>query len=90
MHKFANIHVYELKDCKKKIKNYALGLRIRILSNRNDAVVQPAVEDPVDDDRIPVEAGADMIPAPCEPSEFEKMKHRASKAKHMMNHTNKL
>ena len=38
------------------------------LCKRNDAVV----EDPVDDHRIPAEAGADMILAPCEPSESEK------------------
>ena len=33
------------------------------------------VEDPVDDVRILAEAGGEMIPVPCEPSEFEKMKH---------------
>ena len=45
------------------------------MSQRNDAVVQPVVEDPVDDGRILAEAGAIMIPALCEPSESEKMKH---------------
>ena len=35
--------------------------------------MQPIVEDPVDDDRIPAQTR--MIPALCEPSEFEKMKH---------------
>ena len=37
--------------------------------------MQPVVEDPIYDDRIPVVAGAEPIPTPCEPSEFEKMKH---------------
>ena len=36
--------------------------------------MQPVVEDPVDDDRAPVEAGAGPIPTPCEPFEFETMK----------------
>ena len=31
-------------------------------SKRYDAIVQPSVEDPVVDDRIPVGAGAEMIP----------------------------
>ena len=44
-------------------------------STRDDAFVQPVVEDPVDADRVPVETGAEPIPIPCEPSEFEKMKH---------------
>ena len=44
-------------------------------SKRDDAIVQPIVEDPIYDDRIPVVAGAEPIPTPCEPSEFEKMKH---------------
>ena len=44
-------------------------------SKRDDAFVQPVVEDPVDADRVPVETGAEPIPIPCEPSESEKMKH---------------
>ena len=44
-------------------------------SKLNNAVVQPVVEDPVEDDRISAEAGAGMMPAPCEPSEIEKTKH---------------
>ena len=47
-------------------------------SKRDDAIVQPVVEDPVDDDRIPVEAGAEPITTPCEPSELENMKHELS------------
>ena len=39
-----------------------------------DAVVKPVVEDPMDDDRIPVESGAEVTPVPPEPSESEKMK----------------
>ena len=66
-------HAYELKDC--KYQESCVGFGKHNLSKRNDVVVQPAVEDPVVDDRIPAEAGARMIPAPCEPSEFEKVKH---------------
>ena len=54
-------HVYEVTDCK----------------TRKVQVVRPGVvvEDPIHDDRIPVEAGADRAPIQCEPSESEKMKH---------------
>ena len=51
------------------------GLQKLKISHVCDAIIQPAVEDPVHDDRIPVEAGAELIPIPCEPSEPEKMKH---------------
>ena len=44
-------------------------------SKLNNAVVQPVVQDPVEDDRISAGAGAGMMPAPCEPSEIEKTKH---------------
>ena len=46
--------------------------------NRNcqDADVKPIVRDPIDDDRVPVESGAEMTPYPHEPSEFEKLKHQ--------------
>ena len=40
-----------------------------------DANVKPVVRDPMDDDRILVESGAEMTPVPHEPSEFEKQKH---------------
>ena len=43
--------------------------------NCRDAVVKPVVEDPMDDDRIPVESGAKVTPVPPEPTEWEKMKH---------------
>ena len=41
----------------------------------DDASVQPVVEDSIHNDRIPVEAGAEPVRIPCEPSESEKMKH---------------
>ena len=37
--------------------------------------VTPIVQDPLDDDRIPVESGAEITLVPREPSESEKMKH---------------
>ena len=70
-------------------------------SHVSDAIIQPVAEDPVHDDRIPVEAGAGPIHIPCEPSESEKMKHEfdthpiqtvvnimRQKAKHNLNLTN--
>ena len=43
-------------------------------SKRDDAFVQPVVEDPIHDDRTLVEAGAEPVPIPCGLSESEKMK----------------
>ena len=40
-----------------------------------DADVTPIVRDLLDDDRIPVESGAEITPVPREPSESEKMEH---------------
>ena len=40
-----------------------------------DADVKPVVRDPMDDDRVLVESGAEMTPVPHGPSEFEKQKH---------------
>ena len=40
-----------------------------------DADVKPVVRDPMDDDRVLVESGAEMTLVPHEPSEFEKQKH---------------
>ena len=37
--------------------------------------MKPVVEDPMDDDKIPVESGAEVTPVPPEPSDLEKMKH---------------
>ena len=51
-------------------KNDVFELEKQSSSKRNDAVVQPVVEDPVEEDRIPAEVGAAMIPTPCEPSEI--------------------
>ena len=45
--------------------------------------MKPVVEDPMDDDRIPVESGAEVTPVPPEPSESEKMK---SSLTHHFNH----
>ena len=54
-------HVCELKDCR-SIKDHALSFEEQSLSKRNDAVVQPDVEGPLDDDRILAEAGAGTSP----------------------------
>ena len=40
-----------------------------------DVDEKPVVRDPMDDDRVLVESGAEMTPVPHEPSEFEKQKH---------------
>ena len=40
-----------------------------------DVDVKPVVRDPMDDDRVLVESGAEMTPVPHEPSEFEKQKN---------------
>ena len=48
---------------------------LRILKNVSHAIIQPVVEDPAHDDSIPVGAGAEPIPIPCEPSGSETMKH---------------
>ena len=40
-----------------------------------DADVKPVVGDPMDNDRVLVESGAETTPVPQEPSEFEKQKH---------------
>ena len=40
-----------------------------------DVDVKPVLRDPVDDDRVLVESGAEMTPVPHEPSEFQKQRH---------------
>ena len=40
-----------------------------------DADMKPIVRDPMDDDRVLVESGAEVTPVPHEPSEFAKQKH---------------
>ena len=49
----------------------------KIQENRrcHDADVTPIVRDPLDDDSIPVESGAEITPVPREPSQSEKMQH---------------
>ena len=44
------------------------------ISANNQRNRKPVVRDPMDDDRILVESGAEMTPVPHEPSEFEKLK----------------
>ena len=78
------------------------GVEIIHNNHRNpacqDADVKPIVRDPMDDDRVLVESGAEMTLVPHEPSEFEKQKHFLThipfqpwctscvKAKHKRNH----
>ena len=66
-------HACELKD-RKIINESCAGFEKQNLPKRNDAIVQPIVEDPIDDERIS-EAKARMIPAFCETSESGKMKY---------------
>ena len=55
--------------------------RVEIIANDQghrrfrDADLTPIVRDLSDDNRIPVESGAEITPVPREPSESEKMKH---------------
>ena len=66
--KIHRAHFCELKDCKIR--------KVHVVRPKSDdTIVQPVVEDPVDHVRILVEAGAEPIPAPCERSELDKVKH---------------
>ena len=58
-------------------KNDGVEINANDQENRRccDADVTPIVRDLLDDDRIPVESGAEITPVPREPSESEKMKH---------------
>ena len=58
-------------------KSDGVGITANDQENRRcrDADVTPTVRNPMDDDGIPVESGADIVPVPHEPSESEKMKH---------------
>ena len=58
-------------------KNNGVEITANDQGNRRccDADVTPIVRDLLDDDRIPVESGAEITPVPREPSESEKMKH---------------
>ena len=73
--RICKIHVSEVKDCK-NYQESCFEFEKQNLSKRNDAVVQLVVEDPIDVDRILAEAGKGMIPAACEASASEKMKHQ--------------
>ena len=44
-----------------------------------DVDVKPVVRDPMDDDGVLVESGAEMTPVPHDPSEFEKQKHHLTR-----------
>ena len=68
-------HTHELK---------IQGIRkIRAVSSkRDDEVVQPVDEDPIDDDRILVDAGAEPITTPWEPCEMEKMTSHSNNGAH--------
>ena len=68
IHTIHKTHAYELEDSQSS-QNPCCS------SKRDDAIVQPVVDDPVDDDIIFVEAGAEPTPAPCKPSECQKVKH---------------
>ena len=81
------IHVYRPK----KVKNPCVKNSSCVGVRKNDGVeiihecqrkracqdvdVKPVVRDPMDDDRVLVESGADLKPVPHEPSKFEKQKH---------------
>ena len=85
--KSQKIHVYEPRKCNDPcVQNSScVGVRkndgVQIIQNnqRNRTCqyvdVKPIVRDPMDDNRVLVESGADMTPVPHEPSEFEKQKH---------------
>ena len=64
-------------SCVKVRKNDGVEINRNCQRKRacQDADVKPVVRDPMDDDRVLVESGAEMTPVPHEPSEFEKQKH---------------
>ena len=55
-------------------KNDGVEITAKDPGNRrcHDADVTPIVRDPLDDESIPVESGAEITPVPREPSESEK------------------
>ena len=65
-------------DCVAVWKNDGAEIIANNQRNRNcqDAGVKPIVQDPIDDDRIFVESGAEMTPVAHDPSEIEKLKHQ--------------
>ena len=64
-----------VKRFSRKYQESCVEVEKQSSSKLNNAVAQPVLEDPVEDDRISAETGAGMMPAPCEPSEIEKTKH---------------
>ena len=65
---------HERRSCVGLRKNDGVEITANDQESRRcrDADVTPIVRDPMDEDRILAEAGADMSPVPHEPSEFEK------------------
>ena len=69
IHNRCKSHAYEQKISQKRVRAERLqNSQPCDSSERDDAFVQPVVEDPVDADRVPVETGAEPITIPCEPS----------------------
>ena len=64
----------ENSSCVKVRKNDGVEI-IHECQRKRDVDVKPVVQDPMDDERVPVESGTEMTPVPREPSEFEKQKH---------------
>ena len=64
----------ENSSCVKVRKNDGVEI-IHECQRKRNVDVKPVVQDPMDDDRVPVESGTEMTPVPREPSEFEKQKH---------------
>ena len=72
-----NRRIHEKGSCIDVRKNHGVEITAKYRGNSrcHDADVTPIVRDPLDDDSIPVESRAEIIPVPPEPSESEKMKH---------------
>ena len=64
----------ENSSCVKVRKNDGVEI-IHECQRKRNVDVKPVVQDPMDDERVPVESGTEMTPVPREPSEFEKQKH---------------
>ena len=73
----------------RKFQESCVELEKQSSSKRIEAVVQPVVEDPVEDDRIPAEAGAGMIPEPSENDKNETRVDTQSPSNHVPQHASK-